>query len=221
MTKTGEAAKPPMEIDTDSLMDAIMLRRREITVGAIVVAAAAFTVFVWHAGAIKHEERAERAFSLAGAEYVNGNKPLAQSDLQKLVDGSSGTAAGTQAVMLLAQILYEDGKWADGVRRLEDAQKKAPERFASSIEGLIGAGLADQKKYDEAAAHYLTAAAKARFASDQDLYKAEAARILTLAGKREDARKIWTELSTKLDSPEVAEAKIRLGEIEAAPAGTD
>jgi predicted negative regulator of RcsB-dependent stress response len=221
MTKTGEAARPPMDIDGDSLIDAIMLKRREITIGAIAVAAIGFTIFVWRAGAIKHEERAERAFSLAGSEYINGNRPLATSDLEKLVSGSGGTAAGTQASMLLAQILYEDGKWADGVKRLEDAQKKAAERFAAPIEGLIGAGLADQKKYDEATTHYLTAASKARFPADQDLYKAEAARVETLAGKRDDARKIWAELSTKQDSPTLAEAKIRLGELEAAPAGKD
>ncbi len=208
-----------MELDTDSLLDTIRMRRREITIGGIAIAAIAFTVFVWRAGVVKREERAERSFSLAGAEYINGNKPLAQSDLQKLISASGGTAAGAEASMLLAQILYEDGKWADGVKQLEDAQKKAPERFGASIDGLIGSGYADLKKYDEAAAHYLAAASKARFPADQDLFKAEAARVQMLAGKRDEAMKIWTELSTKTDSPEAAEAKIRLGELEAMPAG--
>ena len=90
--------------------------------------------------------------------------------------------------------------------------------FAASIEALMGAAAADQKKTDEAVKHYLAASEKARFPTDQDLYKAEAARVYALGGKKDEAIKLWTELAAKPNTPTLAEAKIRLGELQGAPA---
>jgi predicted negative regulator of RcsB-dependent stress response len=219
MTKTGEAAQPPMELDSDSILETIKLRQREITIGVIAVIAIAAGAYLWRESAIKNDERAERALNTASSSYFSGNKALAQSDLEKMVDRYSGTAAGVQGAMLLSEILFENGKWDDGIKRLEAVKGPSASRFGASIEGLIAGAYADEKKYDDAAKHYLAGAAKAEFPADKDLYQAEAARVLNLAGKKEDARKIWAELSSRADSPAIGEAKIRLGELEsAAPA---
>ena len=64
----------------------------------------------------------------------------------------------------------------------------------------------------------MAAVAKAPLEGEKDFLKGEAARAYTAAGKRADAAKIWAELSEKVDSPMANEAKIRLGEVSAAPA---
>ena len=205
-----------MEMDVDSLLETIKLRQREITVGAIAIIAIAAGAYLWRESVIKKDERAERALNTASSSYFSGNKALAQSDLEKLVDRYSGTTAGVQGAMMLSQILFENGKWEDGIKRLEAVKGPSAGRFGASIEGLIAGGYADEKKYDEAAKHYQAGAEKAEFSADKDLYRAEAARVLSLAGKKEDARRIWAELASRVDSPAIGEAKIRLGELEAA-----
>ncbi len=205
-----------MELDADSLLETIKLRQREIIVGAIVIVLIAGGAYLWRESVIKKDERAERALNTASSSYFSGNKALAQSDLEKLVDRYSGTSAGTQGAMLLSQILFENGKWDDGIKRLEAVKGASASRFGASIEGLIAGGYADEKKYDDAAKHYLVGAEKSEFPADKDLFRAEAARVLSLAGRKEDARRIWAELASRADSPAVGEAKIRLGELEAA-----
>jgi hypothetical protein len=71
----------------------------------------------------------------------------------------------------------------------------------------------------DAAATYEKAAKKAPFKVDHDVYMASAARALTTAGKTEDARKIWSALANDDQSSASAEARVRLGELEAAKAG--
>ncbi|HLA89133.1 MAG TPA: tetratricopeptide repeat protein [Gemmatimonadaceae bacterium] len=218
MTKTGEAARPPRDLDTDSLLDTIRARRREITIGVIALAAIGGTFYVWRESVLKKEENAERALNTAANSYYSGNKALAQSDLERMVVRYGDTSAGVQGAMLLAQILYEGGKWPEGIAKLEAAAARSSgRRFSAALQGLIATGFADQQKYDDAAKHYLRASDEAPFPADKDLYRADAARILMLAGKQDDARKIWAALASKLDSPVLGEAKIRLGELSVVP----
>jgi len=156
--------------------------------------------------------------STAANSYYSGNKALAQSDLERMVVRYGDTSAGVQGAMLLAQILYEGGKWPEGIAKLEAAAARSSgRRFSAALQGLIATGFADQQKYDDAAKHYLRASDEAPFPADKDLYRADAARILMLAGKQDDARKIWAALASKLDSPVLGEAKIRLGELSVVP----
>ena len=117
--------------------------------------------------------------------------------------------------ILLAQMSYGEGKYDAGVKQLTDVQGSAPDVLRAEIEEMIGAGLADAKKYDEAAKHYLKAGDLSRFPADKDLYKAEAARVLGIAGKSADARKIWAELAANRESPVINEARVRVGELDA------
>ena len=205
-----------MDIDADSLLDTLTAKRREIGIAAIVIAAAAGGVYLWRQSTQKKEDNAEKAFQLAATSFYAGNFSLARTDLQKLVDRYIGTTAGLEGAMLLAQANYSEGKWADGIKALEAAQKSsAAGPFAASLEALIAIGYADQQKYDEAAKHSQAAADKARFPADKDMYRADVARTLVLAGKKEEARKIWSELAARPDSPVYGEARVRLGELEA------
>jgi predicted negative regulator of RcsB-dependent stress response len=219
MTPSGDAARPLNDLDGISFLDTLRLRQREIGIGVAGLAIVVFGVWIWRGSVVQKEDRAERALNLAANSYYSGNKALAKTDLEKLVERYRGTSAGAQGAMLLAQVLYEDGQYDAGIKQLATAQGSGPSGvFKPSIEGLIGAGYADQKKYDEAAKHYLAAADQSPFPGDKDLYRADAARVLTQAGKKDDARKIWAEIATRLDSPALGEAKIRLGELTAVAA---
>jgi predicted negative regulator of RcsB-dependent stress response len=205
-----------MDIDADSLLDMLSAKRREVGIAAIVIAAVGGSLFLWRQSNLKKEDNAERAFQTAATSFYSGNYALARTDLQKMVDRYSGTTAGLEGAMLLAQANYNEGKWPEGIKVLEAAQKSgAVGPFAASLEALIAIGFADQKKFEEAARHSQLAADKARFPADKDVFRADVARMLALAGKKEEARKIWAELAAKPDSPVWGEARVRLGELEA------
>jgi predicted negative regulator of RcsB-dependent stress response len=219
MTKTGDAARPPMDLDTDTVIETLKAKSREITIGAIVVLAAAGGIWLWRESEQKKAERAEIALNGASNSFYSGNMALAETDLKKVVDRYAGTTAGTEASMMLAQTLYSMQKFDDGIKVLVVAQATGSGTpFGSAIEGLIASGNLEAKKYDEAIKHYLAAADKAQFPADKDMFRADAARAMMVAGKKDDAKKIWSELASKLDSPNLGEAKIRLGELEAEPA---
>jgi hypothetical protein len=89
--------------------------------------------------------------------------------------------------------------------------------FASGIETMKAAGYEGKEQFDKAAEHYLAAVAKATLSGEKDVLKGEAARALTSAGKKAEAQKLWEELAAKTDSPLAGEARVRLGELTAAP----
>jgi predicted negative regulator of RcsB-dependent stress response len=220
MTKTKTPAPVASdELDVDSLMDTLRSRGREITIGAIVVAAAAGGVLLWRLSALQKNERAEHALYQASDALAAGNRPLGANDLQGLVDRYRDTAAGVEGAMLLAQIDFEDEKWDDGLKVLASIQQSAAiKNFGPAVDGLMGGALADQKKYDDAAKHYLAAAAASEFQAMKDSYSADAARAFAAGGKKDQARAIWAGIVARPESPMIGEAKVRLGELSAAPA---
>jgi len=215
MATSSPATAPDKEWDAEAIKDWVVAHGKPLSIGggALVVAVAAF-LFWQQANRIKNE-RAETAFGGAQGAFYSGNTALAKSDLEKVVTRYPGTAGGTQATMLLAQILYGEAKYDDGIKLLTGIQSGAPAQFAASVEELIAAGHGDAKRPADAAAHYLKAAEKAPFPADKAIYKAEAARMYGLAGKNDEARKLWEALAADRDSPVLNEAKVRLGELSA------
>jgi len=56
-----------------------------------------------------------------------------------------------------------------------------------------------------------------RFPADKAEYRASAARSYAAAGKVAEAKAIWTDLAKDDTGPMAAEARVRLGELEAKP----
>jgi predicted negative regulator of RcsB-dependent stress response len=212
-TSTGPA--PDRDFDADALKDWVVQRSKPLSIGAaaVIVGAAAF-LFWQQSNRIKNE-RADAALGTAQSAYYSGNTTLAKSDLDKVATRYPGTASGTQATLLLAAIAYGEAKYDDGIKLLTAAQATAPALFAAEIEEMIGAGYADSKRYDEAAAHYLKSADRSQFPADKDVMRAEAARAYGMGGKSAEARKIWAQLAADRESPVMNEAKVRLGELDA------
>lgn len=213
---------PPVvadEFDMDRLKDILITRKRELSIGAIVVLAVAGGFMLWRLSANQKNARAVAALTDATNTLYSGNRPLGETQLQAAADRYRDTAAGIEAAIVLAQSDFEEARWADGLKVLEAIrQSSAIANFKAPVDGLMAGGYADLKKYDDAVAHYQSAASEEPYQALKDLYLADAARVLEKAGKPADARKIWEDLSSRPESPEMMEAKVRIGELDAAPA---
>lgn len=213
MTKTGEAARPTPMIEPETLGETWLLYQKQIIIGAIVIVAGAGGFWLWsRSGQIK-EEKAGEAFQAAEATFMSGNKLLAQSELEKIVTRYAGTTSGTQAAMLIAQVLFEQGKHAEGIAQLEAVAGNAPASLRAGIQALIGSGLESSGKPAEAAVAFAKAAAAADFDIDRDMHRMEQARNLVAANDVAGATKIYEEITAREDSPFAGEARVRRGEL--------
>ena len=203
------------EFDADALKDWIVQRSKPLSIGGGAVVVVVAAVLFWQQSNRIKNERADAALNTGQSAFYSGNTALAKSDLEKVGTRYPGTAGGTQATMLLAQIAYGEGRYDDGIKLLTAAQGGAPSQFSAVMEELIAAGHADAARFVDAASHYLKAAALAPFAADKEIYRAEAARMYGAGGKTAEARKLWAELAANRESPVLNEAKVRLGEIDA------
>lgn len=213
MTKTGEAARPIPTIEPETLGETWLIYQKQIIVGAILIAASVGGLWLWRRSGQIREEKASVAYQSAEATFSAGNKPLAQSELEKITTRYTGTASGTQASMLMAQILFDQGKYAEGITQLQTAAGKAPAALRSGLEALIAGGQEGSGKSADAAATFGKAASLAQFRVDRDMYRMDQARNLVAAGDPAAAMKIYEEIGSRDDSPYAGESKVRLGEL--------
>ena len=204
---------------SDSVMDRFNRYSKPLAgvVGLALVAGIGY--WFWQNDRQVKAERAEREYFQAQAAAASGNVALASSDLQKVVQRYPGTPAAVQSAMLIAQLRYDEGKHAEGITVLETARQTAPDHLVPGLHALLAAGHEDQGKHDLAAAEYRKAAEETPYAADRSKYLADAARALMSAGKPAEAEAIWRDLAEELTGPTSGEARVRLGEIEAKPAG--
>jgi predicted negative regulator of RcsB-dependent stress response len=211
--------------DSEDAVDALTVifakYRRALTIGVVAIVGAVGGWWVYQRSVVLKEQRGEKAYFEALRAVMGGNAALAQSDLNKVITRYGGTMAGAQATLSLAQVLYDQGKYQDGINVLSKGAGdygKSP-YFGSAYFAMIAAGQEQLKKFDLAAEQYLKAADAARFQAEKDSYRASAARAFMAAGKNDQAKVIWTDLAKDPSNFLAGEAKIRLGEISAAPAG--
>ena len=165
-----------------------------------------------------HERQASSALAAlteAQSAMEAGNLPLAQSDLEKLIQRYGSTDAATQAHVLVAQVHYAKGEFQQGIAELKPVTEGTDAYTAASAMNLVAGGLEQSGKIPDAAAMYEKAAGKAPYKIDHDVYMASAARVLTTAGKLDEAKKIWSGLANDDESATAPEARVRLGELEA------
>lgn len=214
MTKTGEAATPRLDLnDDESLIDALQRNQRPITIGVIVIALLVAGGWMMSRSAQIRESRAAQALSAGESAYAERNVPLAQAEFLKVVSRYAGTAAGTQAALLSAQLFFEAGLIDSGMARLDATLGKAPDHMQAGLLAHQGAGHALAGRPAEAAQAYERASAASQFTQEKDQYLMDAARQHIQAGNVAAARAIYTGLAGREDSAHGAEAKLRLGEL--------
>lgn len=215
MTKTGAAARPDLEDRAEDLKEWALVHSKGLSIaaGAILVAVGLAWLYVKSQQA--QAQNASAALVQAEQAVGAGNSALAQSDLERIVNRYGSTEAGRQAQLLLSQTYFDAGKYAEGIQNLQKLIDSKPKFVEASAYNLMGAGYEQQNKFDDAAGAYQKAADLAAGKSDRDSYLANAARALTAGGKTAEAVKIWSKLATDPTSPAAAEARVRLGELQA------
>ena len=206
--------------DTPSFADWIQRNSRFVGMGAALVAVAAAGYWFYLRSADIKRQNAERGLNQAKQSLAAGNAALATTDLQRVSTRYKGTASGAQAAMLLAQLSFQQGKFAEGVQALEPYKtSSAAGENLPAILTLIGDGQLSQGKLDEAVASYRIAAEATDLPGSRALLRAKQARTLMAGGKNAEAKAIWEDLAKDPEAAVVQnEAVIRLGELDAQPA---
>lgn len=205
------AAQPRAE----SFVDWFHVNSRIVYIGGIVVAAIAFGVWFVQRTAMNETVSADKQLMTAKSSLNSRNLPLAESDLQKLVDKYAKRPAGVEAGLLLGQLKLEKGDVQGAVTELEGLSTKAPSgASASSVFGLLGDAKSQLNKPADAAEDYEKAAAQAEGPNEKAYWQSKAARAYLDGGKAAEARKLYESLASQHENDAVAtEARVRLGEM--------
>ncbi|MDQ6718040.1 MAG: tetratricopeptide repeat protein [Gemmatimonadota bacterium] len=210
----------PRIADEESIGEWFALHKNTLAATAVALAILVGGAWFYERSQGIKAERAEKAYYQGRQEAAAGNVALATSDLKKAADRYSGTRAGTEARIYLAQMDYDQKKFKEGVAELKLAEKGmgSSDDFAPSVHLLEANGYEELKDFVNAADQYRLAAEASRFPNDKSRYRASQARALMAAGKRADALAIWVELAKDESGPFLLEAKLRIGELQAAAA---
>jgi predicted negative regulator of RcsB-dependent stress response len=205
----------------DDIGDWLQAHARQVSIGAILVLGIAAAGWLYYTSSEKRAQEADAALTGPEQSIAAGNIPLAQADLKRVISRYDGTAAATQAAILLAQTYYDQQKYTDGIKVLDEASTSGDAKaYASTVAAVKGAGYSQSGKYKEAAEAYTEAAKLTKYPIEQSVDKANAARAYTSAGDITNAVALWQELaSADPPSPEGPEARLHLGELTAKPAG--
>jgi TolA-binding protein len=191
--------------------------KRQAIAGVTVVALIALGVWFVIASGRRKEEFAARVLSQALATADKGNLPQASADLQRVIQTYSGTDAAGEAVLALNQIRMASGQSElAAVNLREFVSKNPPAEYAAQAYGLLGAAEENAKRFPEAAKAYEQAASSAALAYLKAGYLVDAGRAYRLAGKAQDAIRVYQTVVEKYPTaPAVGEAKVRLAELTA------
>ncbi len=212
-TRTTVATADLTDDPIEKVSTWLQMNQKPILYGVVAIAVAVGAIFVYRSNDASTREKAAKALYDAQAPIAQGKLPDAAAALEKVATRYSSTAAGQQAAILLAHVMFEQKQYDQAIARLQKAQGSASADFAASFEGTIAAGFEAQGKFVEAAEHYGKAAAAAKFALEKGQLQSSQARSLMLAGKPDEARKIWEQLTKDESLPFAQEARVRLGEI--------
>src|SRR6476469_4296527 len=133
MTTPTTTSKPRSAASEESLSDWLILHKRTVTWAVIAVAALVAVLWFMQRQRALKAQRAEAAYFQARRSAAAGNMPLAISDLQKVAARYEGTLAGTQASLSLAQALYDQKKFKEGVEALKKAESSASDDLKASV----------------------------------------------------------------------------------------
>jgi outer membrane protein assembly factor BamD (BamD/ComL family) len=221
MAKTSRPApaSSPTAIQSDdpleNLTHWLQTNSRTLAIAGAVVVAAGLGIYGVRASDAKKRANASTALYAAQAPLSEGRLEDARTALAGVASRYKGTTAGEQAVLLLAQTLYDEGKFAEGITALQGGRSSASSAFAAPMEAMIAAGFEAQSDFAQAAQHYANAAKVAGSELERDSYLLSQARQTMAAGQRSEAIALFEALRAKESSPYAQEAAVRLGELRA------
>jgi predicted negative regulator of RcsB-dependent stress response len=199
----------------ESFLDWFRINSRLVSIGAVVVIAAAFGVWFYNRSVALKNDNADKKLVAAKQSIGSGNIPLAQTDLKKVADQYAGTSAGAEAGMLLAQLKLDQGDYAGAVTSLKDLTSRISSGpYAASLRALLGDAYVQLQKPADAAAEYERASQLTSMPNERALLMAKVGRAYAAAGNHDKARRTWEALAVQQDNQALAaEARLRLGEL--------
>jgi hypothetical protein len=222
MAKTSRPvpASPSLQLKSDDPIENVSLwlqaNGKMLAIAGAVVLAAGLGIYGLRASEAKKQANASTALYAAQGPMYEGKLEEARTALEEVATRYKGTSSGEQAVLLVAQTLFDEGKFDEGVQRLESARSGASKAFAASMDAMIAAGYEGKADFVKAAEAYAAAAKSAGSEVERDAFTLAQARQLMLAGKAAEATAVFEQLRAKEGSPYAQEAAIRLGELRAA-----
>ena len=216
MAQATRSSTAPVRLSDDPIENAtdwLTANSKPILMGVAAIAVIAALIFGYRWMDASKREKASAALYQAQAGLGSDNPKDAEPALERVVKNFGGTAAAQQAALLLAQVRFESGQHAAGIKGLEDELGSASDEFKPAFEQMIAVGYEAMGKRAEAAEHYGKAAALTKFEAEKVQYQAAQARNLMATGKLAEAKAIWEPLAEREDLPIYQEARVRLGEI--------
>ena len=215
MTTPVSEVRPSAQPKAESFVDWFRINSRLVTIGAVIVAAAAFGTWFYMRSVALKNENADKRLLAAKQSLGTGNIPLAQTDLKKVADQYAGTGAGAEAAILLAQVKLDQADYTGAVTTLRELTAKTPSGpYAASLRGLLGDALVQAGKPAEAAVEYDRASQLTTMPNERALLLAKLGRAFHAAGNRDKARQTWEALALQQENQALAaEARLRLGEL--------
>jgi predicted negative regulator of RcsB-dependent stress response len=216
MTKTGDAARPTLDMnDSASVVEVFQRHQRTIVISAVVLLAVVGGLWMSRRSGEIKEQRATEALAVAETAYSTAGIPAAQVEMQKLITRYAGTSAATQAAMISAQWSYEADQPDSGLVAIAAALPKAPRAMRAGLLALQAMGKGMKGDHAGAAADFEAAAGATQLTADKDGYLMEAARSFHAAGDNASAERLYGAIAAREDSQFSNEARLRLSEIKA------
>ena len=189
--------------------------RRTATIVVVAVALTGGGGWFWWTAKERRESFAERALQQARSSAEAGNLPLASSDLARMVSTYSGSRAGEEGALLLAQVRLLQNQAALAVGDLQKFVASGPrQEFRGPASGLLGTALEEVNKPAEAARAYEAAAAASPYKGVKAQYLLDAARAYVAAGDTARAASIYEQIiRDQKNGNSAVEAQVRLGEL--------
>jgi predicted negative regulator of RcsB-dependent stress response len=197
-------------------------RNQRLVVGlvsvVVIVAAGAWFVFEYQG---RKETAAQQALDQARFATRTGNLPLAATDLNRLIENYRGTAAASEAVILLGQVRLLQDEPTLAVEELRAAIAAGVDpQFEAGAHALLGTALENIGNLNDAAHEYERAAATAWYDFQRASYLNDAGRAYVEGGDTTSALAAYRRVvSDFADEPAALEAQVRIGEIEAGVEG--
>ena len=186
---------------------------RAVGVATIALAALAVGGVAWRSSERAKERRAEQAlFQVQATAQAQTGTPAVERDLRGVAARYPGTSGGAQAALLLAQSLYDQGRFQDGLAVL--GRVKVPGQFATSVKLLSAAGLEGAGRAGEAARLYEELSNTPGLVERRrDELRAAAGRAYQLGGDKASALRVWRSILAVGGGTALDEARVRVGEL--------
>src|SRR5690606_22064233 len=121
---TMAQASPTLDDRTEAIAEWVREHVREVSIIAVVVIVLAAGTFAYLRMSAATVRNAEQAFFSAQALRQGADPSQAEAELSKVSTQFRGTAGGTQAAMVVAQLRFDAGKYAEGLQAQEQLKSE-------------------------------------------------------------------------------------------------